>query len=150
MNSSRFQFVRATEADDAQLRHRMASDWMHGDLSVSFRREPSYFAACKVQGESTEVLCCRDRSSESIVFMASRSVRRAFLNGAPQRLGYVGDIRLAPDFRKGLLLGRAARLFRELHNHKPVPVYFSVILDGNQAALDAFTEPRGTLPKLID
>src|SRR5689334_14040765 len=118
MSPGRFEFRLATDSDDAQLRHRMASDWMHGDLSVSFRREPSYFAACKVQGETTEVLCCRDRNSESIVFMASRSIRRAFLNGTPQRLGYIGDIRLAPEFRKGVLLGRAARLFRELHDCK--------------------------------
>ena len=53
---SRYRFEPAVEADDAALRARMASDWLRGDLSVSFRREPSYFAGCALQGEQVQVL----------------------------------------------------------------------------------------------
>jgi len=150
MNSSRFEFSLATEADDEQLRRRMAADWLRGHLSVSFRREPSYFAACAVQGETSEVFCCRDRSTGSVVLMASRSIRQAYVNGTPQRLGYIGDIRLAPEHRNGTLLGRAARYLRHLHEANPVPLYFAVILDGNQAALSAFTMPRAGVPVLTE
>ncbi len=150
MRSSRFQFALATAADDAQLRHRMAADWLRGNLSVSFRREPSYFAACAVQGDTSEVFCCRDTATGELVMMASRSIRQALVNGVPQRLGYIGDIRLAPEHRNGIILGRAARFLRRLHQDNPVPLYFGIILDGNQAALDAFTRPRAGLPALTD
>ena len=42
---SRYRFDLATEADDAALRRVLADTPMPGRIAVSFRREPSYFAA---------------------------------------------------------------------------------------------------------
>jgi len=80
MNTKRFRFDLATAADDAQLRQRMAEDWMRGNLSISFRREPSYFAVCPVRGVATQVIKCTDSKTGQIVGMGSRSLRMAYIN----------------------------------------------------------------------
>lgn len=147
---SKFEFALASPADDAQLRQRMAEDSMAGDISVSFRREPSYFAACQVQGESFQVIKCVERDTGRIVALGSRSIETAFINGKPQRLGYLADLRCHREYRQGTLLGRGYRFLRQLHEADPVPLYYSVILQGNSTAQENLLGARAGLPVYRD
>ncbi|MGH7552489.1 MAG: hypothetical protein ACREMQ_05625 [Longimicrobiales bacterium] len=144
---SRYSFALASPEDDAGLRRRMAEDWMRGHLSVSFRREPSYFAGCEVQGERVEVVKCVDHTTGEIVGMGSRAIRTAFVNGVPQCVGYLADLRSHPSVRNSTLLARGYRFLRTLHEASPVPLYYTVILDGNQAAVESLTTSRAGLPQ---
>ena len=60
MSASRFRIELAGPEDDARLRARMAAERMEGDIAVSFRREPDFFAGCRVQGDATQVVKCTD------------------------------------------------------------------------------------------
>ena len=51
----RYQFEIATRADDAELRSILAATPMDGVISLSFRREPSFFDAAIVEGDSALV-----------------------------------------------------------------------------------------------
>jgi hypothetical protein len=150
MNTKRFHFDLATGADDAQLRQRMAEDWMRGNLYLSFRREPSYFAACPVQGVATQVIKCTNLETGQIVGMGSRSLRMVYINGEPARVGYLSDLRGHARNRNGVLLARGYRYLQQLHKADPVPLYFTVIFDGNQAALRALVGQRAGLPPYRD
>jgi hypothetical protein len=144
--SSRFEFALAGPADDAQLRARMAEDRMEGTIAVSFRREPSYFAGCRVQGDATQVVKCVERESGRIVGLGSRSTLQAHVNGRPERIGYLADLRAAPRYRRGTLLARGYRFLRRLHAQDPVPFYTTVIYEGNAPALQALVGGRAGLP----
>jgi hypothetical protein len=147
---SKFDFALATPEDDAQLRQRMAEDWMEGNISVSFRREPNYFAGCQVQGESFQVIKCTDRETGRIVGLGSRLTQTAFINGKPQHLGYLADLRAHPDYRRGTLLARGYRFLRQLHEANPIPLYYSMIVEGNAAALKNLLGARAGLPEYRD
>ena len=142
---TRYRFRLATPADDAALRTRMAEDILRGKISVSFRREPNYFASTKIFGDQIQVVICEDDTGR-IVGLGSRLLRLAYLNGVATRTGYLSDLRIAPDSRRGTLLARGFRFFRTLHEADPVPFYSTVVLDGNTAALDALTPARAGLP----
>ena len=103
---SRFEFSLAGPADDLQLRARMAADSMEGSITVSFRREPSYFAGCRLQGDATQVVKCVDTIAGRIVGLGSRSTALAFVGGQRVRIGYLSDLRLTPELRRGLLVAR--------------------------------------------
>src|SRR5262245_24532432 len=137
MNTSRFEFSIATLEDDEQLRRRMAEDWMRGEMSISFRREPSYFAGCAVQGEGFQVVKCTERATGRIIGMGNRAWRWAYVDGLPRRVGYLADLRAQPEYRRGTLLARGYRFLRVLHDADPVPFYYTLIFDGNQDALNA-------------
>ena len=147
---SRYRFEPAVAADDAALRARMAADRLDGALSVSFRREPSYFAGCALQGEQVQVHKCVDTETGELVGMGARLVTRLCINGRWQRVGLLSDLRLAAHARGGTLVARGYRVLRALHEADPVDFYLTVILDGNQAAMGSIASGRAGLPTYRD
>jgi hypothetical protein len=143
---SRYVFQLASEADDAQLRARMAEGVMEGDIAISFRREPCYFRGCRVQGDTTQVTKCVDTATNTIVGLGSRSTSVAYVDGKPQRIGYLADLRSIAAYRRGTLLARGYRFLRELHFADPVDFYVTVIYDGNADAVRQLVGARAGLP----
>jgi hypothetical protein len=119
---------------------------MEGDIAISFRREPSYFAGCRIQGDSGQVVKCTDTHSGRIVGMGSRLVSSVHINGRPRRVGYLADLRAMREHRHGTLLGRGYRFLRDLHRSDPLPFYLTVIFDSNAAALQSLVGERAGLP----
>ncbi len=145
--SSRFQFELAQQQDDQALRNCLANNHMGEGIRISFRREPSYFTACQVQGHQAQVIKCVDTHNDRIVGFGSRFTLQAHINGQPQQLGYLADLRCEPAFRKGTLLARGYRYLGELHARHSLPCYFSMILSDNHLALKQLTKQRAGLPQ---
>ncbi len=143
---SRFKFDLATAADDAALRQRMSQDRMDGSISVSFRREPSYFKGAGVQGDKPQIIKCVDTRSNVIAGLGARLQLDAFVNGTSERIGYLADLRADPRYRGGTLLARGYRYLHRLHDDDPLPFYYSLILEGNTTALQNLTDARAGLP----
>ena len=148
--TSRFRFELAGPADDADLRALMAAGRMEGSIAVSFRREPSYFAGCAVQGDGTQVIKCVEVDSGRLVGHGCRSTVEVLVGGKPTRIGYLSDLRSLASFRGGTLLARGYRKLRELHDADPVPFYYTVIYDGNTQAVDNLVGGRAGLPAYLD
>ena len=148
--SSGFAFDIAGPEDDAQLRARMAEDRMEGDIAVSFRREPSFFAGSRVQGDVTTVMKCVERGTGRIVGLGSRSTFHAYVDGHPRRIGYLADLRGAPEYRNGTLLARGFRFLAHQHARDPVPFYLTVIYEGNTPAMRSLLGGRAGLPLYVD
>jgi len=148
--SARYAFGIADAADDGELRARMAEDRLEGDIAISFHREPSYFAGCSLQGDATTVMKCVDTTTGRIVGLGSRSTLIANVDGLPQRIGYLADLRGATEVRRGTLLARGFRLLRELHQQDPVPFYTAVIYEGNTPAVANLIGARAGLPDFRD
>lgn len=143
---SRLRFELARVEDDAALRRRMAEDWIEGDITVSFRREPSYFAATCLQGDRVQTLACFDDAAGMLVGMGSRASAMVYVNGAARRIGYLADLRCHRAYRRGTLLARGYRYLRTLHEADPLPFYATVIYEGNEPALRALRGARAGLP----
>jgi hypothetical protein len=146
MMSRRYSFDIAQPNDDSQLRACMAGNHMGEGISVGFRREPSYFDACTVQGEVSQIIKCTDSESGRIVGLGSRFVSDAFINGKIQKTGYLADLRCENDARKGLLLARGYQYLHKLHQQNPVDFYYTLILSNNSNALKMLTSQRAGLP----
>ncbi len=143
---SRYRFALATEEDDDALRHRMTQDIMEGPISVSFRREPGYFAGSLLQGAQTQVITCTDQLSNTIVGIGTRATLPTYINGSVARTGYLCDLRGDASARGGLLLARGYRYLKQLHEADPLPLYYTMILDGNEKALELLGSGRANLP----
>jgi hypothetical protein len=143
---SRFQFELATPADDADLRHILAATPMPGRISVSFRREPSWFEAAVVDGFFRQVVACRDLDTGRIIGFGCRSIRRLFMNSVPADIGYLSSLRLLPEYRNIGLIARGYAFFRRLHEDGRTPFYLTTIAEGNETALKVLTSGRAGLP----
>ena len=144
--AARYLISLADQSDDAELRRRMAADEMAGDISLSFRREPDYFLGCGVQGTRSQIIKCTDRETGRIVGLGARHIKNLFINGVRTKVGYLSDLRADREVRKRTLLARGYAFLRELHDADHAPLYFSIILDGNDEAVANITTARAGLP----
>ncbi|MCL4201605.1 MAG: hypothetical protein KJ000_03870 [Pirellulaceae bacterium] len=146
----RFEFDLATPDDDAQLRRILAVTPMDGAMSVSLRREPSYFDAAVVEGPFHQTIVARDRSSGRIAAMGARGVRLRWVGGEPVAVGYLSGLRCLPEYRGSGVIPRGYRFFRQLHGDQRTSVYLTTIADRNTAAIRLLTSGRAGLPQYHD
>jgi hypothetical protein len=143
---SRYRFELATPADDADLRLILAATPMEGQIAVTFRREPSWFAGAVVDGRFRQVVACRDLSTGRLVGFGCRSVRDVYVNGRPAAVGYLSSLRFLLEYRNRGLLARGYAFSRTLHEDGRVPYYLTTIAAGNHTALKVLTSGRAGLP----
>src|SRR5438105_3231848 len=86
----------AAQADDAALRHLLATNAVPGNVTVTFEREPNYFHGCDTLGDAWQVLVARaaQHGQREAVGVACRAVRKVFVNGSETRVGYLGQLRV--------------------------------------------------------
>jgi hypothetical protein len=147
---SRFEIELASEADDPELRELLCRSPIPGQISVTFEREPSFFDSCRIRGDFFQVGVGRDRRTGEIIGVGTRSVAPAFINGEPQPLGYLADLRLDPQYRGGTLIARGYRFLRQLHEDCRARLYTTVIFSENHAALTTIASGRAGLPQYHD
>jgi hypothetical protein len=121
--------------DDADLRRLMRETSMPGSVSVSFAREPSFFYAAQVEGE-TQTVIAREPSGD-LVAVFSRAVRPCWVHGAPARLAYLSALRVHPRYRlRPALLRLGFARARELHeaDREALPYAITTIVSDNLPA----------------
>jgi hypothetical protein len=126
----------ATPADDPAIRGLCRRETVPGHISLAYEREPDFSLGCRVTGDTFQVLVARERHSGQIAGVACRSTRHVFVNGAPRRLGYLGQLRIGMQFRGRWLVSRGFAMLRQLHEQDPVPAYLASIVDGNREAAE--------------
>ncbi|HET8772786.1 MAG TPA: GNAT family N-acetyltransferase [Thermoanaerobaculia bacterium] len=133
----------ATQDDDAGIRRLLASTPMPGRIRVRFEREPSYFAGC---APDTQVLVARDGGR--VVGVACRTIRKLYVDGVAEDVGYLGQLRVDPAYRGQLLTARGYRVMRELHGDGRARGYYTTIVDGNAQAEGVLVRrSRGVMPR---
>ena len=145
---SRFRFELATPEDDQQLRSVLSRTTMPGRFSLALQREPDFFRALAVEGPEIQVIACRDRLTNQIVGLGTRSIRERFVSGQVCRVGYLGSLRLLPEFRSATLVARGYQFFKELAQQDRVAWHFTSITDDNQAAVRLLTSASSGIADL--
>jgi hypothetical protein len=143
---ARFKFELAGAAEDEALRAVLRATAMRGRVALSFRREPDFFAAERAGNLSSQVLAARDTASGEVVGLGCRGLRRLYVNGEAQTVGYLSGLRGLPAFRGGTLLARAYRFLKELHGDGQAPFYVTTIFDDNHEVRALLTSGRAGLP----
>lgn len=128
-------FAFATPGDDADIRALLRRQSLPGDISLSFEREPSALEAGSIEGDVHQVLIARNTASGRLEGLASRSVRTAFVNGRPERLGYLSLLRVEPGAR-GLrsLLDDGFAALRNAHAAGGARCYLMSVVAGSDVA----------------
>jgi len=125
----------ATAADDAALRLLLCRQEMEGRIRLSMRREPSYALGSAVEGSPHHVVVGREAETGKVVAMASRAVRRVWLDGQPVKLGYLAHLRRAGGSRLGLrALARGFELLDERRASDELRLDLTSIMADNTVA----------------
>jgi hypothetical protein len=123
----------ARPEDDPQLRRLLRDNPMDGEIRVSLEREPNAFLAAVVEGEPHCTIVARQNGI--VVGMGSRSVRSAFVDGEPRRLGYLSQLRVDRAFRgRPRLLAAGYDLLRSFRRPDELPFDLTSVIADNQVA----------------
>jgi hypothetical protein len=87
----------ATQADDALIRSLLRSNAMPTWVDMAIEREPSFFAAENLFGHDWAVIA---EDEGDTVGMYTAAVLPVHVNGRPERLGYLGGLRVNPRYRR--------------------------------------------------
>jgi hypothetical protein len=79
--------------------------------------------------------------------MGSRSVRDAYINGNPTRVGYFGQGRIAPEYRSGPTFGASLRLLRQLQKANPVDYSYAIVAASNRVMRQICDRPSAMVPQ---
>ena len=131
-------FTLATPADDESLRRLLRENPIPGSLSLTFEREPCYFGASAIEGPFHQTIVAREKDSGQVIAFGNRSVRKLFMNGHPQDIGYMSQLRVCPDYGKGLYLARGLaggfKKYHQLHEDGRAPFYLMSVIEDNLPA----------------
>lgn len=128
----RFELARAS--DEPALRRLLRETPMGRDIRLTLEREPCVEFANDIEGDATEVLVARAAGSELPVGMAARTVLTSFVNGAPTRVGYLGQLRIRREYRRPRVLQRGYAALRSLLADSGVSLNVTTIVSDNISA----------------
>jgi hypothetical protein len=132
---NRFVFELASSRDDGEIRRLLREHAFQGSISLSLEREPDAAIAASIEGDVHQTLLARDQFTEKVAAVATRSVRDAFVNGEPSRVGYLGQLRIDRRYRRHRsLLEDGFAFCRALHSRGDARLYLTSIVADNQAA----------------
>jgi hypothetical protein len=126
----------ASAEDDAEIRSLLRGSAFAGGIQISLEREPDSQLAGSIEGDVHATIVARHQRSGVLAGIASRSIRDAFINGRPARLGYLGQLRVDPRYRRRPGLLRAGFDFcHQLHvRENDARVYLASVVADNQPA----------------
>ena len=131
MLASPISFAQAGSGDDETLRRILRETPLPGWVSLSFEREPSYFAADRAKGGRHVTVVAR--AGEEIVGFFSRSCAPAYINGQKQDLGYLRELRFVQGYQGKLRAMREGYAY--WRDHMQSGTYdLTAILEDNKPA----------------
>jgi hypothetical protein len=141
----------ATASDDDALRGLLASNPVPGTMTVSYRCEPSYFAAADLLGPFHQTVVGRDECDGSLGAMVCRSVRERWVGGRALPVGYLSNLRVDSPHRGRWVVGRGLRHVRGLDRDGRAPEgYLATIVEGSRQAAGMLVErPREGSPEFV-
>ncbi len=127
----------ATPADNRACLELFSAVPMRGELVLSTQREPDFFGLYAMQ-QVEPYTYVGDDGAGGLLGMATALVREGWLDGAPARVGYLGDLRVRFDRARtfGRFFGDS---FDALCARTGCSAYYTSILTSNRAAMNALT-----------
>lgn len=143
---SQFIITEATQDDDATLREIMNENIIPGTVDLTFRRNPSYFDTCNIQGEDYKIFKCMVKETNEIIGVGGVYYFTSFINQEAMRVGYLADLRFAEKYQGTRAMFYGYRYFFKIHQQNPVPFYTTVIFTDNTSAISVISKGRAGLP----
>jgi hypothetical protein len=119
-----------------------ASDSM---VNYYLNREPSFFEALQAEGDDALVYAVIDDTNGRVAGSYIRSVRDCFVNGQPEKVAYLGSMKIHPDYRGGWAFAKMLKSMQQRAYTDPKLHYFSVMADNIHAG-SMFLSGRPMLP----
>jgi hypothetical protein len=128
----------AREKDNSQIEELFNSSPMRGGVDILYTKNPSFIRANNVKGYKVQTIIAE--IDNEIVAVGTRSLSNNYINGKPDVLGYLSDLRISKKrpFKKSFLADFYSA-FYDLIGGKEANIHITTILEDNKMAKAALT-----------
>lgn len=142
-------FIRATRADEPDVRRLLRETPMGGRYQVMLQREPDAFASGFGSARAHEFIIARRDDGSEAIGLCERIVHDCYVDGVPARLPYIGALRIVPQHRHRISLVRAGfdALRRLPADPRDLPFALTSIAADNAPAVRLLTAGLPGLPR---
>ncbi|MEQ3725565.1 hypothetical protein [Alcanivorax sp.] len=140
-----YQIRPACDADNDAILSLLQGTPQQGMITLNFERQPDYFRGARVTCEQPDVWVAEPRDAQGTVgAVYNVGWRNLWINGQVRPIRYAHDLRIAPEFRNGMILHR---MFRHLRKQLAEGEWMqTTVLRGNDASLSTVASGRAGLP----
>jgi hypothetical protein len=146
--AAQHEFRMAMDSDNAAI-EKFTEDIAIYDRTGTVASYPQGFMR-SVSHLGDEVQVIIGSAGARISSLGTRALRPHWVNGHVVNGGYLGDLRIHPDYRGHLLLARAYQHLRRLDRDNRCQIYCTVINEENTRALSLLPSRRASLPDYLD
>jgi len=130
---SSVRFTLASEEHDGAIRRLLRENPMHGEVSLSFEREPNYFFSKELAGGRDQTILAFE--GQRLLCMGRCSTRSRYVNGQLRRVAYLSELRLDSQARSRFdILRRGYQFFGQIQSDDPPELCFTSIAADNDRA----------------
>lgn len=142
-------FKIADSADDENLKMILRQNDMESWIRLAFEREPSFFSADNLMGESYSVIAHKANNASDIIGMYSCTHLPVHINTQVEYLGYLAGLRIDRKYRRKIRYVKNG--YQSIQSLVPVkgtlPIWFSSIASENQQARNLLEAGLKGLPE---
>lgn len=125
------------EDDNRQVLDLINSTSVKGDIEVAFTKEPDYLNAVKSCAD--EVQAVVGRVNEKIEILGTRSLKKVYINGKSETLGYLSDLKISNNAKKIHALSEGFKFMKSLMDDRRAKLHIATIIDDNKQGKIALT-----------
>lgn len=144
--NTRLRLFNVTPADGERLLKLYSEKSRDGNVRINLDMSPDIFDAVSVSGYSYEIQAVEDVSTGELVATGIRSLRKCFVNGQVQTIGYLSGLRVAGKYRKSRAMFMIFKKLRELYLQGECFAYLTSVFNGNETAKKVLTSGKAGMP----
>ena len=141
---SEYTFRLANLDDGKAIKSLLENVVMEGRIATTALLVNDFWEDVNWASDDTLVMVCE--ADSKIVGLASIVVYSMWLNGQPEKIGYLTQLRLKAEYRKGTALARGYKFLSEARKQLGIKYFFTSIIDANLSAKQVLLGKRAGLP----
>ena len=147
MNSSpRFRMFQANASDEERLKILYSQKSRDGAIQINLDRWPNFIDALKVEGYENGIFAVEDTYNGRIAGAGIRNIRKCFINGEVENIGYLSGLRVGEVYRKSRAMAMIFIKLRELYVKSECNGYLCSIFSNNKTAIKVLTSGKAGMP----
>lgn len=125
----------ATRSDNQGLLELTSITPMVGKIAIRIDRVPDFFRLVELRGPSLVMVAEKDHT---IIASYSISFQKVYVNGKPENLSYLADLKVHPYYRKSTIAMRLVRAAFHKISESGADLLYCTVASGNEAVLPFF------------
>lgn len=126
-----------TEADNREVLDLVNSTAIKGNIEISFTKGPDYLKVLKICADDVQAVI--GKVNNKVEILGTRSLKKAYINGAKETLGYLSDLKISKNAKKIHALSDGFKFMKSLMDDNRAKLHIATIIEDNKQGKIALT-----------